>query len=109
MRSSIFIDGRLGDELTPEEQVAANGNNSATTTPVLLSRADHPATGQFCWFLHPCDTEAMVNEILEASQAEAAAAAPAESEPRESPTLDWALEWLEAWLMVIGGIVDLQP
>lgn len=108
MRSSIFIDDRLGgDGLTPGEQVAAEGNNkSATTTPVLLSRADHPATGQFCWFLHPCETEAMVNEILEASQE---AAAPAERAHAGGDSLTWASEWLEAWLMVVGRLVDLQP
>ena len=110
MRSSIFIDDRLGDDgLTPEEQVAvaAGNNKSATTTnPVLLSRADHPATGQFCWFLHPCETEAMVNEILEASQ-EAAPPVERARAGGDSPT--WALGWLEAWLMVVGRLVDLQP
>lgn len=81
--------------------------------PVLLSRADHPATGDYCWFLHPCETESMVDEVLAASREErerdATETAVTDSDPTANTPLTWEVEWLEAWLMVVGGLVDLIP
>ncbi|GAA5984259.1 hypothetical protein JCM10908_006113 [Rhodotorula pacifica] len=114
LHSSIFVRPDRQSEMTPALQQASN--DSAPTPPVLLSQADHPATGHYYWFLHPCETEAMVNEVLESTTGAAEHAA--EDLPDANEQLEdletgsprsrrWAMEWLEAWLMVVGSLVDL--
>ncbi|KAM0751384.1 hypothetical protein T439DRAFT_325522 [Meredithblackwellia eburnea MCA 4105] len=62
----------------------------------FLSQGDHPTLNTPCWFLHPCETETIVSQVLEESRAWTG---------RES---DWERDWLETWLMVVGSVVDLR-
>jgi len=68
------------------------------TAPPLpfLSQADHPTLGTPCWFLHPCQTEAIVAEVLKAN------GTPGATEERMLNS------WLETWFMVVGTVVDLR-
>ncbi|GAA5955234.1 hypothetical protein JCM10213_008262 [Rhodosporidiobolus nylandii] len=63
----------------------------------FISQADHPATGRPCWFLHPCETEAIVAEVLSSTAEE-------ENEGQEG---EYGVRWLRAWLMVVSSVVDL--
>ncbi|GAA5925362.1 ATG3/ATG10 family protein [Sporobolomyces koalae] len=66
------------------------------TTP-FISQSDHPATGRPSWFLHPCETSTIVDEVLSASP-----------ERHERLGLDaWAQSWVASWYMVVGSVVDL--
>lgn len=55
----------------------------------------------------------MVDEVLAASREErerdATETAVTDSDPTANTPLTWEVEWLEAWLMVVGGLVDLIP
>lgn len=59
----------------------------------FLSQADHPTLGTPAWFLHPCETEAIVREVLEGT---------------EKPGERWESAWMETWFMVVGSVVDLR-
>lgn len=57
----------------------------------MLSQGDHPTLGIPCWYLHPCHTAEVVEEIMR------------EVDHMES---DRSLRWLEAWFMVLCNLVD---
>ena len=61
----------------------------------LLSFGDHPCLGLQCWYLHPCETGPAVEEVL---------AARLETHPRDSAE---PIQWLEAWFLVLGCVVEL--
>ncbi|KAI0347074.1 hypothetical protein BDW22DRAFT_493311 [Trametopsis cervina] len=67
---------------------ALQGPDAAFT---LLSQGDHPTLGTPCWYLHPCHTGEVIEEIL--------AEVPCEGNAR-------SLRWLEAWFMMLGNVVD---
>ncbi|KAJ7179247.1 hypothetical protein C8R46DRAFT_887406 [Mycena filopes] len=54
----------------------------------LLSQGDHPTLGTPCWYFHPCESAAAVDEIM--------------TELGEK-----ARGWLETWFMVLGTVVNL--
>lgn len=67
-----------------------------TSSFPLLSQGDHPTLGTPCWYLHPCETSASVDEIM--------------AEVRED---GWSEEqrlvrWLEAWFMVVSNAINLN-
>lgn len=98
LRSSILVN-REGHNSAPDPTTARDTAGAGQPVPpVLLSQADHPATGRMCWFVHPCETETLVQEILEASDV----AADGQGE-------EGAVRWFETWLMVLGSLVDLRP
>ncbi|GAA5931932.1 hypothetical protein JCM3775_000081 [Rhodotorula graminis] len=88
LRSTLFHDG--------------HGLSSGDATP-FVSQADHPATGRPSWFLHPCETEGIVAEVLEGGRAERGHER--EGERRSDPDDD---EWFASWLTVVGAVVDLR-
>lgn len=62
----------------------------------LLSQGDHPTLGTLCWYLHPCETSAPVDEVM-----------------KEIMQDDWTesqrlVRWMEAWFMVLGTVVNLK-
>ncbi|KAF8351531.1 hypothetical protein F5887DRAFT_937984 [Amanita rubescens] len=63
----------------------------ALTQPMLsfplLSQGEHPTLGTPCWYLHPCETAKVVEELL------------GEKEP------GWNV--IEAWLLIVGNVVEL--
>lgn len=73
----------------------------------LLSLAEHPATGETVWALHPCHLADAVDEILAADERaqDGAADAVGEGVARAPPS---SARWLQTWLMVVGSVVDLR-
>ncbi|KAF5364190.1 hypothetical protein D9756_000697 [Leucocoprinus leucothites] len=66
-----------------------------TATFPLLSHGDHPTLGIPCWYFHPCETTAVVDELM-----------------REVAQDGWSEEarlarWLEMWFMVVCSVVNL--
>jgi len=66
----------------------------STSFPVL-SQGEHPTLGTACWYLHPCQSEAAVEEFMQ-----------------EEKDFGWSNEervvrWLELWMMIVGGVVSL--
>ncbi|SCZ88594.1 BZ3500_MvSof-1268-A1-R1_Chr2-1g04513 [Microbotryum saponariae] len=55
----------------------------------FISQADHPTLGVPTWFLHPCNTQAIIQEVL--------------CEDQGSTTT-----YFDTWLMVVGSVVDLR-
>ncbi|KAF7313733.1 hypothetical protein HMN09_00530400 [Mycena chlorophos] len=75
---------------------AAECTTFAATLPgaafPLLSQGDHPILGTPCWFLHPCESAAAVDEIM-----------------RELGAGDDEQRWLETWFMVLGSVPSSSP
>lgn len=65
----------------------------------FLSQADHPATGRPAWFVHPCETEAVVKEVLEETKKNEGGVGGVEAKGER---------WLRTWLMVVSSVVDLR-
>jgi ubiquitin-like-conjugating enzyme ATG10 len=65
-------------------------STSAAPFP-LLSQGEHPTTGQPCWYFHPCESAASVREVMN------------EVSKRERSEEE---RWLEAWMMVVGTVVN---
>lgn len=78
------------------DQIASFSVQSPDSSVTLLSQGDHPTLGTPCWYLHPCNTAAVVGEIM------AEAADPSWAEEAR------CIRWMEAWLMVIGNIIRLD-
>lgn len=62
----------------------------------LLSQGDHPTVGTPCWYFHPCETSASVDEVM-----------------KEVMQDDWTesqqlVRWMEAWFMVLCTTVNLK-
>ncbi|KAJ7700006.1 hypothetical protein B0H17DRAFT_1048224 [Mycena rosella] len=55
----------------------------------LLSQGDHPTLGTPCWYFHPCQSAAAVDEIMDEL-----------GEQR-------LMRWMETWFMVIGTVVSM--
>ncbi|SCV71961.1 BQ2448_4655 [Microbotryum intermedium] len=55
----------------------------------FISQADHPTLGIPTWFLHPCNTQAVIQEVLCGEQ-------------------DSLASYFNTWLMVVGSVVDLR-
>ncbi|KAF5393734.1 hypothetical protein D9757_000099 [Collybiopsis confluens] len=63
------------------------------TFPVL-SQGEHPTTERPCWYLHPCETNAAVEEML--------------AEGKEDDDDDeLELLWLRRWFVVLSSAVNL--
>ncbi|KAJ6599142.1 hypothetical protein DFH09DRAFT_26429 [Mycena vulgaris] len=60
----------------------------------LLSQGDHPSLGTPCWYFHPCQSAAAVDEIM-AELGE------------QLPLAQRLVRWMEAWFMVLGTVVNM--
>lgn len=67
-----------------------NDGDGDGTMP-FVSRAEHPVTGLLTWFVHPCETQTIVDEIVLGQDGSAG--------PEQ---------WVATWLMVVGSVVDLR-
>lgn len=61
----------------------------------LLSQGEHPILGTPCWYLHPCESDAAVSELLS-----------------EIQQVGWSEEmklvgWMEMWFMTVGTVLDV--
>ncbi|KAJ7638740.1 hypothetical protein FB45DRAFT_903703 [Roridomyces roridus] len=56
----------------------------------LLSQGDHPTLGTPCWYFHPCQTAAAVDEIMKAL-----------GHGEQGLGL-----WVEKWFVVLGSVVN---
>lgn len=57
-----------------------------------ISQGDHPQTGLPCFYLHPCETSAAIEDVLAAGQGKAV-----------SP-----LQMIETWFMLVSTLVDIR-
>ncbi|BGP48377.1 hypothetical protein JCM10450v2_004250 [Rhodotorula kratochvilovae] len=96
----LSLDEVLRSTLCNSTALSNVSTRTVEGTAPFLSQADHPATGRPSWFLHPCETEGMVREVLQAGQGGSSGSA----EDGEG----WEERWLQSWLMVVGGVVDLR-
>jgi hypothetical protein len=100
LRSSAFVQseslqvllrGHRGEGGSPGDDDDDNG--MARFPPI--SQSEHPATGLPCFSLHPCETTNMLGEILRASDEE------------KGRVVD-KVDIVEAWLSVVGAVVNLR-
>lgn len=61
----------------------------------LLSQGDHPVLGTRCWYFHPCESSAAVNELVNE------VISPNVSED------DRLRCWMKMWFLVLGSVVNL--
>lgn len=90
VRTSLFH--LFGFEHT---EVNSFGLNRPQSSFPLLSQGEHPVLGTPCWYLHPCETQNSVNELM----------AEVEHEPLSEEAR--LTRWLEIWFMVVGTVVDV--
>jgi ubiquitin-like-conjugating enzyme ATG10 len=105
LRSTIFHSSRSNSRTYPFSTLLTSSTpndpadlDAPAPPPPFLSQADHPTLGTPSWFLHPCETEAIMSEVL------------ASGDTGSGGALDpgWRGDWLESWLMVVGSVVDLR-
>jgi len=63
----------------------------------VLSQGDHPTLGSPQWYLHPCETQLAMTELLEAAAAEEG-----KGEGEEMT------RWMEVWFLIVGNVVELN-
>ena len=61
----------------------------------LLSQGDHPVLGTRCWYFHPCESSAAVNELIN------------EIISPEASDDDRLRCWMKMWFLVLGSVVNL--
>lgn len=66
----------------------------------FVSQAEHPTLGTPAWFLHPCETQAIVAEVLSTR--------PRLTKEVSAGGQEWEREWVESWAMVVGGVLDMR-
>jgi ubiquitin-like-conjugating enzyme ATG10 len=86
--SPLFLRSTL-----PETTKTSFALETPDTPFAMLSQGDHPTLGTPCWYLHPCHTAEVVEELLREVGCE---------------EVDPLLRWLEAWFMVLGNVVDFR-
>lgn len=79
----------------PHSRRTAFALEASDSAFAMLSQGDHPTLNTPCWFLHPCHTAEVVDEVMR----EMAVAVDEDGHP---------LRWLEAWFMMLGNVVDLR-
>ncbi|ORY81802.1 hypothetical protein BCR35DRAFT_265748, partial [Leucosporidium creatinivorum] len=90
--------------LYPFSTLAPSSSSSSSPTDLappfpFLSQGEHPTLGTPAWFLHPCETEAIMEDVLSSVERESGG---------DSEEKAWRGRWLESWLMVVGSVVDLR-
>lgn len=92
----------------------------------LLQQLDHPVTGEVVWSVHPCQVGQAVEEVLLAEREDASVTEgqqrggkgqseakgnkqkSAEQKMQEEESVkERQLRWLETWMMLSSGVVDL--
>ena len=61
----------------------------------LLSQGDHPVLGTRCWYFHPCESSAAVDELVN----EAISSGASEDDRLRC--------WMKMWFLVLGSVVTL--
>ncbi|KAF9651105.1 hypothetical protein BDM02DRAFT_3091777, partial [Thelephora ganbajun] len=61
----------------------------------LLSQGDHPVLGIRCWYFHPCESSAAVNELV------------GEVTSPDASEGDRLRCWMKMWFLVLGSVVNL--
>ena len=82
----------------PFTTLDASSNTSRTP---FVSQGEHPTLGTTAWFLHPCETESILSEIMQPRNQNAADSTVDDVEDR-------VVKYLRSWLMVVGTVVDLR-
>lgn len=79
-----------------DDKLATFALVDSSTAFSLLSQGDHPILGTPCWYLHPCRTADMIEEVI-----------------IEGRRDDWSpeealLRFFETWFMVLGNVIDFR-
>lgn len=97
----LSLDGLLRSTLfQPFSFEKTETSTFALTRPAssfpLLSQGDHPTLGIPCWFLHPCESNNAVEEIM--------------GEVQQNGLVEGlrSVRWLEAWFMILGTTVNFK-
>lgn len=61
----------------------------------LLSQGDHPVLGTMCWYFHPCESSAAVDELVN------------EVITPDASEEDRLRCWMNMWFLVLGSVVNL--
>jgi len=61
----------------------------------LLSQGDHPVLGTRCWYFHPCESSAAVDELVN------------EVINPDASEDDRLRCWMKMWFLVLGSVVNL--
>lgn len=64
----------------------------------VLSQGEHPFTRRPAYFVHPCETQTMLEEILSATTG------PSDLDSDNTTSF----ETLKTWLMLVHSVVDLE-
>lgn len=78
-------------QVLPMTRMSTFALDTANSAFALLSQGDHPTLGTPCWYLHPCRTAEVVEEIIKEV---------------DCADVDRPLRWLEVWFMVMCNMVD---
>ena len=81
-------------QVLPEARVSAFALPLPDSAFSLLSQGDHPTLGIPCWYLHPCHTGEVVEEIMQELEYDEA---------------ERSVRWLETWFMVMANLVRFGP
>ncbi|KAK4701059.1 ubiquitin-like-conjugating enzyme ATG10, partial [Phenoliferia sp. Uapishka_3] len=82
---------------------SSSSSSDEPIPPPFLSQGDHPTLGTPAWFLHPCETEGIVREVLESLVVKERGI-----KVEEGEKVGWEREWIKTWLMIVGAVVDLR-
>ncbi|KAG8824373.1 hypothetical protein FRC19_001939 [Serendipita sp. 401] len=99
IQTSLFRPSSLASTTIHETHIdlpQSQASQEAANFP-LLSQGDHPVLGIPCFYLHPCETQKAVEELLSARQMES----------NEDQTLGKEA-WIETWLLVLGNVFNLE-
>ncbi|CCA67211.1 hypothetical protein PIIN_01044 [Serendipita indica DSM 11827] len=95
VKTTIFRPGVVPEAAVHTTHIDRPGEQAedASVFP-LLSQGDHPVLQTPCLYVHPCETQTAVKELVHARQSET------------GDTMGHE-QWLEMWFLVLGGVLDL--
>lgn len=100
------------DNDNPDPFLTHLQNSSSSSSAILLSLIDHPATGKPVYFIHPCRTQEAIAEILSLSLSSATRRLGrnegGEEEEEERGGREGGMQWFMAWWGCIGNSAGLS-
>jgi len=106
-RTSLFIfqphSVDAGDFVVTKYSIQAPG----ATLP-LISQGEHPTLGTPCCYLHPCETQVALGELIGEDGQSSAPRRAVEERGEEGRKHNGIARKLELWLLLVGNAVDLR-
>lgn len=95
-RSTLNIDADSSTAALASPSPSTNSGPTAASAAPVISQGDHPITGSPSFFLHPCETHNVLEEVLQATIG------------LQRDQEDQAVVYLRAWLMLVHSLVDME-